>query len=107
MKVDHANVRASYRYALREAKLAPKQEVWNRLHKSMVTKDSSVFWNKWRTIYNKNKNVFSPVVGGFSTKAEIASTFKDTFQANSKPNNSTKVEKLDARFRSDYSNFCD
>ena len=104
---ERLHVRASYRHALRKAKLAPKQEVWNRLHESMVTKDSSVFWNKWRTIYNKNKNGFSPVVGGFSTKAEIATTFKDTFQANSKPNSNTKVEELDAKFRSDYSNFCD
>ena len=97
---ERLRIRASYRQALRKAKLAPKQEVWNKLHESMVS-------NKWRTIYNKNKNGFSPVVGGFSTKAEIASTFKNTFQANSKPNNSKKVEELDARFRSDYSNFCD
>ena len=87
------------------AKKAPKQAAWNRLHSDLVSNDANSFWKRWRGLYGKNKSQFAPVVDGHSSKEGIASAFKSTFMKNSRPNNSSKVADLDARFSSSYAAF--
>ena len=98
-------VRASYKCEIRRAKKAPKQEAWNRLHLAMTNHEPSDFWKRWRAIYGKNIRTTAPVVGGFSSNAEIASVFQTAFEKNSTPNNPGKVVELDARFQTLYDGF--
>ena len=71
----------------------------------MSSKDTPAFWKNWRSLYSKNASSCAPVVDGISFKGEIADHFKQTFMANSKPNDSQKVEELDAKFLSRYRDF--
>ena len=66
--LERLRVRAAYKNALRQAKKAPKQAAWNRLHSAMATQDTDSFWKWWRSIYNKNKSQLSPVVDGHSSR---------------------------------------
>ena len=103
--LERLRVRSAYRKAIRDAQKAPKQAKWNRLHVAMEKNETSDFWNSWRTLYNKKKSPFAPVVDGCSSKEGIASAFKDSFQKNSEPNNNEKVAELNAKFESQYREF--
>ena len=96
--MERLRVRAAYKNAIRLAKKAPKQAAWNRLHSAMETQDTGSFWKCWRSVYSKKASNFPPVVDGHSSKTGIASAFQRSFQANSKPNNLTKVEELNSKF---------
>ena len=102
---ERLRVRAAYRKAIRAAQRAPKQAKWNRLHAAMENNETSDFWKSWRTLYNKNKSPFAPVVDGCSSKEGIASAFKNSFQKNSEPNNGEKVAELNAQFEFEYREF--
>ena len=101
--LERLRVRAAYKRAVRQAQRAPKQAQWNSLHTAMQDDDQNSFWNSWRSIYNKNKSSFVPVVDGCSGKEAIAKAFRKSFQAYSEPNNRNKVEELNSRFSSRYS----
>ena len=103
--LERLRVRSAYRMAIRAAQKAPKQAKWDRLHTAMETESTNNFWNSWRTLYNKSKSPFAPVVEGCSSKEDIASVFKNAFQANSEPNNRDRVAELNARFESQYQIF--
>ena len=98
-------MRAAYKREIRSAKKAPKQEAWDRLHSDMISNDTAAFWKRWRSIYGKNTNHFSPVIDGKSSKEDITNAFQSAFMQNSKPNNPTKVADLDARFRVSYDSY--
>ena len=102
---ERLRVRAAYKNGIRQAKIAPKQAVWNRLHSAMAAQDTGSFWKCWRSVYSKNKNSFPPVVDGHSTKTGIASAFQRSFESNSKPNNSVKVDELNSQFDDKYREF--
>ena len=102
---ERLRVRATYKHAIRSAKKAPKQAVWNRLHSAMESQDKNSFWKWWRSIYGKNKNQFAPAVDGHSTKEGISNVFQEAFQKNSQPNNSVKVEELNNEFNQKYAQF--
>ena len=104
---ERLRVRASYKNAIRLAKKAPKQAAWNRLHTSMETQDTDSFWKMWRSVYNKNKSHVPPVVDGHSSKDGIASAFQKSFEANCKPNNSSKVDELNTQFGEKYQEYSD
>ena len=102
---ERLRVRAAYKNTIRQAKKAPKQAAWNRLHSAMETQDTDSFWKWWRSVYSKNKNHFPPVVDGHSSKVGIASAFQRSFEANSKPNNPVKVDELNSLFDEKYQSF--
>ena len=102
---ERLRIRASYKKAIRDAQRAPKQQSWNRLHASMVSNDSNSFWKSWRTLYSKNNSSFPPIVDGQSSKSAIAESFKLHFEKNARPNNEQKVQDLDVKFRSVYSEY--
>ena len=102
---ERLRVRASYKNAIRLAKKAPKQATWNRLHTAMESQDKDSFWKWWRSIYNKNKSQFAPVVDGHSSKEGIANAFQSAFQKNSQPNDPDKVEQLNNEFNQNYPGF--
>ena len=102
---ERLRVRAAYKREIRNAKKAPKQAAWNRLHSDLINNNTNSFWKRWRGLYGKNKSQFAPVVDGHSSKDGIANAFKSTFMKNSRPNNSSKVAELDARFSSSYETF--
>ena len=85
--LERLRVRASYKNAIRLAKKAPKQAVWNRLHSAMAVQDTDSFWKYWCSVYCKNKSRTPPVVDGQSSKEGIACAFQKSFEANCKPNN--------------------
>ena len=72
----------------------------------MLSNDKNSFWKSWKTLYSKNKSSFPPVVDGHSSKSAIAQTFKDNFVKNARPNDQRKVNDLDSRFNSAYTEFC-
>ena len=104
---ERLRVRAAYRLAIRKAQKEPKQESWNQLHSALESCDSQSFWNSWRSLYNKKNNAYSPVVDGCTSKPAIAESFRCAFQRNSEPNNPSKVNDLNTRFTSRYSDFCE
>ena len=103
---ERLRVRAAYKHEIRLAKKAPKQEAWNKLHQAMTNHDTGTFWRRWRSIYGKNNTHFAPVVDGTTSKAGIANSFKCAFEKNSRPNNTDKVENLNARFKTAYREYC-
>ena len=103
--LERMRVRADYRRAIAAARKAPKQAAWNRLHTEMATNETNSFWNSWRTLYNKNKSPFAPMVDGQTTKEGIANAFKQSFQANAEPNNKSKVDDLNERFKTRYQEY--
>ena len=103
--LERLRVRASYKNAIRHAKKAPKQAVWNRLHTSMASQDTNSFWKYWRSVYTKNKSRTPPVVDGQSSKEGIACAFQKSFEANCKPNNPSKVNGLNTQFDEKYREF--
>ena len=105
--LERMRVRADYRRAINVARKAPKNAAWNRLHTAMVANDTSNFWNSWKTLYSKNQNRFPPMVDGFTTKPDIANSFKKSFEGNFAPNNSEKVNELNERFQARYNEYCD
>ena len=102
---ERLRVRAGYKQSIRQAKKAPKQAAWNRLHSGMVSQDTDQFWKWWRSVYSKNKSQFPPVVDGHSSKEGISNAFKEAFQKNSKPNNQAKVDELNDKFTEKYTQF--
>ena len=102
---ERRRVRAAYKNAIRNAKKAPKQKTWNRIHSAMAEEDNNSFWKWWRTIYSKRSNHVPPVVDGQSSKEGIADSFRKSFEQNSKPNNPIKVAEIDARFRKKYNEY--
>ena len=102
---ERLRVRAAYKNAIRQAKKAPKQTAWNRLHSAMASHDTESFWKWWRAIYGKNKKQSAPIVDGQTSKAGIASSFQNSFQKNSMPNNPTKVSELNSQFATKYEQF--
>ena len=54
----------------------------------------------------KNKSDFSPVVDGCTSKPAIADSFKKAFMRNSTPNNLSKVNEINDRFKKEYDEFC-
>ena len=103
---ERLHVRAAYKNSIRQAKRAPKQTAWNRLHTAMETQDSSSFWKWWRSVYTKNKRQSAPVIDGQSTAEGIAGAFQTAFEKNGKPNNQAKVDSLNAQFYEKYEAFC-
>ena len=102
---ERLRVRAAYRQAIKKAKNAPKQVAWNQLHAALEVSDSTNFWKSWKTLHSKNSSSFAPVVDGCSSKQTIANAFGKCFQNNSVPNNKSKVEELDRKFATKYSEF--
>ena len=88
---ERLRVRSRYKRSIREAQRATRQDAWNKIHTSMEKDDTNGFWNSWRSLYNKNKSHFAPVVDGCSSKESIAESFRRSFQENSKPNNSDNL----------------
>ena len=103
--MERLRVRAAYKREIRNAKKAPKQEAWNRLHSDLLDNNTNSFWKRWRHLYGKNKSHCAPVVDGHTSKEGIANAFKSAFMKNSQPNNAAKVAELDERFRSSYESF--
>ena len=103
--LERLRVRAQYKRCIREAKRAPKQAAWNKLHSAMETRDTNSFWKWWRSVYGKNKSRSAPVVDGNTSKEGIADTFKNAFQKNSVPNNAEKVKELNDVFKAKYEEF--
>ena len=104
--LERQRVRAVYKRATKEAQRAPKQAQWNRLHGAMASNDSDSFWKSWRTLYSKNKSHIAPVVDGLSSKNAISETFRQTFEANARPNNSAKVNEVNEKFNIAYNDLC-
>ena len=102
---ERIRVRAAYKRAIRAAQRAPKQQSRNKMHSSLVDRDTNSFWRSWKSLYNKNKSDLAPVVDGCSSKTDIAECFKSAFQKNSVPNNTENVEKLNDRFRIRYESY--
>ena len=102
---ERLRVRAQYKTALRQAQRAPKQAAWDRMHSSLAQKDSNSFWKSWRRIYNKNKSKLPSIVDGISSQKGIAETFKKCSEKNSTPNNQEKVDAMNSRFESEYSDY--
>ena len=102
---ERIRVRAVYKYAIRSAQRSPKQKSWNRMHSSLCEKETDSFWRSWKSLYNKNKSNFAPVVSGCSSKASIADCFRKSFQQNSVPNNRAKVDELNSRFTAEYEEY--
>ena len=102
--VERLRVKAAYKRGIRQAQRSPKQACWNRIHSSMVSKDTSTFWKSWRQMYNKSKSNLHPVVNGFTEKTDIAETFASHFSKVSKPNSVAQVERLEAKFQELYHN---
>ena len=100
---ERLRVRAAYKRALRSAQIAPKQKTWNSLHTAMGECDSNNFWRSWKSLYNKNSTSFAPVVDGCTSDTAIA----DAFHRNSEPNNRSKVEELNRKFKEKYAEFSD
>ena len=99
-------MRAAYKNAIRQAKRAPKQAAWNRLHVAMEAQDTNSFWKWWSSVYNKNKRQPASVVDGQSSAEGIAGAFQTAFQQNCQPNNQAKVDSLNSQFHDDYGHFC-
>ena len=91
-----------YKHAIKEAQRTPKQVVWNRLHSELESNETNEFWRSWRSLYNKKSKQFAAVVNGCSSKEAIAEEFKKSFQANAQPNNQSKVDDLDQKFKLKY-----
>ena len=89
---ERLRVRAAYKHAIREAKKAPKQAAWDRLHTAMECQDTNSFWKWWRSLYGSSSSKCASVIEGQSSKEGIANVFKDTFKKNSQPNNQSKVD---------------
>ena len=104
-QTERLRVCASYKAAIRKAQREPKQDAWNTLHTAMENDDTQSFWCSWRTLYNKNTSHFAPVVNGCSSKEAIAEAFRQSFIANSIPNNQHKVDELNHRFNECYQEF--
>ena len=85
-------IKAGYKKALKDT-----QRVLS-LHSSMATIDMDRFWNSWRTLYSKNRNHVPPGVDGSSSKDAIAESFRQSSEANARPNNKEKVKELDEEF---------
>ena len=102
---ERLRIRARYKYEIKRAKKAPKQAAWNRLHSSLSSQDTTSFWKTWKSLYGKNKSAITPVVNGQTSREGIAASFKEAFEKNSKPNNVTKVNKLNAKFEIEYANY--
>ena len=102
---ERIRIRSFYKRSIREAQRLPRQDAWNKIHTSMENDDKNGFWNSWRSLYNKHNSQFAPVVEGCSSKAAIADAFRQSFQANSKPNNDNKVNELNERFASRYEQY--
>ena len=103
---ERLRVRAAYRLAIRQAQKEPKQNSWNQLHTALESCDSNRFWHSWKSLYNKNNHSYSSIVDGCTSKPAIAESFKCAFKRNSEPNNQSKVNDLNTRFASRYSDFC-
>ena len=99
---ERLRVRAAYKKAVRDAQRAPKQEQWNKLHGAMISNDTDKFWKSWRTLYAKNKSHLPPVVDGNSSHEAIADLFRNSFEANAKPNDAQKVLEVDEKFHEAY-----
>ena len=95
---ERLKVKAAYKREIRQAQRKPKQACWNKIHSSMVTKDTINFWKSWKIMYNKKQSCLHPVVNGVSDKNAIRSTFAEHFSKVSKPNNVDQVRKLEANF---------
>jgi hypothetical protein len=85
---------------------APKQASWDRLHSSMVSKDTDRFRKSWISLNSKNKSNHCSVVDGVSSKEDIADAFKNSFQNAAKPNNNAKISELNERFKTKYEAYC-
>ena len=99
---ERLRVKATYRKALRAAQKAPKQSCWNRLHEAFTAKNTDQFWKSWKKQYSVNKSHLHPVVNGLSAKQDISDSFRDHFVLVSKPNNISRVEKIDCMFKEKY-----
>ena len=104
--LERLRIRSAYKKAIRDAQRAPKQQAWNRLHSSMVSNDTNSFWKTWRTLYSKNNSSFPPVVDGQSSKSAIANSFQQHFEKNARPNDQRKVDDLNTKFQSTYTDYC-
>ena len=98
-------VRAAYKRAIRVAQKTKNQYSWNKVHDAMANDDTNNFWNSWRTLYSKNNSHFATVVDGCSDKQSIAEAFRASFEANSEPNDRTKVQEIDNEFKERYAKF--
>ena len=102
--IERLRIKAVYKKAVKDAQKAPKTEAWSRLHSAMATNETDKFWKSWRTLYSKNKTHLPPVVDGNSSKDAIAESFRQSFEANARPNNKEKVTELDEKFSNAYVN---
>ena len=100
--VERLRVRSAYKHAIRSAQRAPQQSCWNKLHGNLASKNTNEFWKSWKQLHNKNKSNLHSVVNGFSTKPEIAESFKGHFVKVSKPNNQQRVNELNECFKTEY-----
>ena len=100
---ERLRIRAAYKSALKAAKRAPKQAAWDRIHASLLHKDTNSFWKSWKQLHNKNKSELPSVVDGYSTEETIAGAFKKCFSKNSTPNNQSKVDEMNDRFAIEHS----
>ena len=74
---ERLRVRAAYKRALRKAQKRPNQDSLDRLHIALETCDSNSFWHSWKSLHNKDKSNFAPVVEGCTSKPAIANAFKE------------------------------
>ena len=102
---ERRRVRAEYKSAIRNAKRAPKQKAWDRIHSDFIDNDTVSFWKRWRSLHGKKNSDFAPVVDGQSSKENIANAFRTAFEKNSTPNNVSKVDELNSRFTDEYNRF--
>ena len=96
---------AEYKWAIRSAQRATKQDAWDRLHSSLTQCDTNDFWKTWRGLHNKNKNNYPSVVDGVNSKQGIANLFMHSFKQNSTPNNKENVDNLNTDFSAAYRDY--
>ena len=103
--LERLRVRALYKRVLRQSQKEQNQSSWNNLHTTLESCDTNDFWRSWKTLYSQKSNGFSPVVDGCTSKPAIAESFRKAFKRNSEPNNQSKVDDLNAAFKTQYAEY--
>ena len=98
-------IRASYRRAIKNARVSSNQKCWDNLHQQLANKDTDNFWKTWKKLYNKSGSHLHPVVNGVSSKEGIADTFKTHFMKHSQPNDAERVRHLNEEFILEYQDY--
>tara|TARA_B110001454_G_scaffold153252_1_gene142574 strand:- start:178 stop:1323 length:1146 start_codon:yes stop_codon:yes gene_type:complete len=82
---ERLRMRAEYKHESCAAQKIPVQAGWDKIHDSMIRKNTNSFWKSWRGLH-QNKNKQPQIVNGLSSEKDIADCFKDRFEKNCKPN---------------------